>query len=115
MDCREKERKTGRQPVFFFSPYGAPEPRKALGERPEGVAHREVRDWPTRQEVSLGQRRDPKPRRRGSGRHPGRAFFWFLFFARAKKRNLRWVSHPQVAVHHRRRRFDRRWAHGRPP
>jgi hypothetical protein len=29
---------------------------------------------------------------------PGRAFFWFLFFARAKKRNLPWVSHPQVAV-----------------
>ena len=40
------------------------------------------------------ERREPaKP-----ARAPGRAFFWFLFFARAKKRNLPWVSHPQVAV-----------------
>src|SRR3990167_9301562 len=62
--------------VFFPSPYGAPEFRKALGERPEGVAHREVRDWPTTQEVSLGQRRAPKPRRRGPVRHPGGPSFW---------------------------------------
>src|SRR3990167_3776984 len=60
---------------FFKTPYGAPEPHQALGKRPEGVAHREVRDGPTRQEVSWGQRRDPKPRRRGTVRHPGRAFF----------------------------------------
>ena len=65
--------------VFKKTPYGAPEPRKALGERPEGVAHRDVRDWPTRQDASLGQRRDPKPRRRGEVRHPGRAFFGFLY------------------------------------
>jgi hypothetical protein len=24
-------------------------------------------------------------------------FFWLLFFAQAKKSNLPWVSHPQVA------------------
>jgi hypothetical protein len=36
----------------------------------------------------------------------GVCFFWFLFFAQAKKRNLPWVSHPQVAFHHRRRRFN---------
>ena len=51
--------------VFFETPYGAPEHRKALGERPEGVAHRDVRDWPTRQDASLGQRRDPKLRSGG--------------------------------------------------
>jgi hypothetical protein len=30
------------------SPYGAPEHRKALGKRPEGVAHKDMRDRPTR-------------------------------------------------------------------
>src|SRR3989344_3264140 len=72
--------------LFWDYPYGAPEPRKALGKRPEGVAHREVRDWPTRQDASLGQRRDPKLRRRGSVRHPGRAFFGF-FLCTSKERN----------------------------
>jgi hypothetical protein len=35
--------------------------------------------------------------RKGRSRAPGRAFFWSLFFARAKKRDLPWVSHPQIA------------------
>jgi hypothetical protein len=39
---------------------------------------------------------------------PGRAFFWSLFFARAKKSDLPWVSHPQVAVQRARRALDPR-------
>jgi len=69
----------------FKTPYGAPEPRKALGKRPEGVAHRDVRDWPTRQDASLGQRRDPKLRRRGSVRRPGGLFFRGFLLAEQKK------------------------------
>jgi len=57
---------------------------------------------PRDMDVASGQHRDPKPRMRGEVRHPGRAFFWFLFFARAKKRNLPWVSHPQVIRRRRR-------------
>lgn len=50
---------------FFESPYGTPEHRKALGGRPEGVAHRDVRDWPSRHGGRVGQRREPKPRSAG--------------------------------------------------
>jgi len=61
--------------LMFIPPYGAPEHRKALGERPEGVARRDARDWPTSQDDSLGQRGVPKPRSVGEGRHPGRISF----------------------------------------
>jgi hypothetical protein len=47
-------------------------------------------------------------KRKGYSAAPGRAFFWFLFFARAKKRNLPWVSHPQVI--RRRRRHNEKAA-----
>ena len=40
------------------------------------------------------------------GEATGACFFWFLFFARAKKRNLPWVSHPQVAFYRRRSRHN---------
>jgi hypothetical protein len=84
-------------PWFSLNPYGAPEHRQALGERPQGRAPGSARL--AHEGGSLvGPARVPKPRNAGEVRHPGRAFFWFLFFARAKKRNLPWVSHPQVCA-----------------
>ncbi len=41
---------------------------------------------------------DSGEKRRGFSRHPGCPFFWSLFFGQAKKSDLPWVSHPQVAV-----------------
>ena len=72
--------------MFFCCslPYGAPEHRKALGEHPEGVARRDARDWPTSQDDSLGQRRDPKPEARN--RAPSRRLFLSsISFGRTKE------------------------------
>jgi hypothetical protein len=45
-------------------------------------------------------------KRRKLSAAPGCAFFWFLFFAQTKKRNPPAVREPQLAVTHRRRRFN---------
>ncbi len=83
---------------FFKTPYGAPEPRKALGARPEWGADRDVCACPAATGiVASGQRGTQSRGGEGVFAPSGACFFWFLFFARAKKRNLPWVSHPQVA------------------
>jgi hypothetical protein len=47
-------------PVIFSDPYGAPEHRKALGERPAEVANRMLATGPRGRDDTLGQRRKPK-------------------------------------------------------
>jgi len=81
--------------VLFQTPYGAREHRQPRAERPQGRARDRARR-PPGQGCPVG--RPPWPRREAQrGVAPfGACFFWFLFFARAKKRNLPWVSHPQV-------------------
>ena len=54
----------------FVSPYGAPEHRQALGERPKG-RRQDVCASPTARRISRWDARDPKPRSTGSVRHRG--------------------------------------------
>ena len=100
--CDARRRLRGVKPtsalsvaVFYKPRMAHPSParlwasaRRAAGRKPAA----DSRDRDCRVESA----RDPKPRRRGSVRHPGRAFFWFLFFARAKKRNPPAVREPQL-------------------
>jgi hypothetical protein len=80
----------------FKTPYGAPEPRKALGERPQGRRQGCLR-LPRRDRMSRRGSAGPKAAEaRESLRHPGRAFFWFLFFARAKKETRPRCGEPQL-------------------
>jgi hypothetical protein len=96
----------------FNTPYGAPEHRKALGMRPEGVVHRDVRDRSTRQEVSLDLRRAPKPRSAGQCAIRGRVSL-VTFFARAKKVTLGAGREHPAFTQRRRRRLDIREAEHR--
>jgi hypothetical protein len=78
----------------FNTPYGAPEPRKALGERPQGRRQGCLR-LPRRDRMSRRGRAGPKAAEaRESLRHPGRAFSCLLLFARAKR------SHPGSGAEH---------------
>ncbi|MEX2163525.1 MAG: hypothetical protein WD823_04695, partial [Sulfuricaulis sp.] len=96
----------------FNTPYGAPEHRKALGVRPEGVVHRDVRDRSMRQEVSLDLRRAPKPRSAGQCAIRGRVSL-VTFFARAKKVTLGAGREHPAFTQRRRRRLDIREAEHR--
>ena len=70
----------------FKTPYGAPEPRKALGERPQGRRQGCLR-LPRRDRMSRRGSAGPKAAEAmGSLRHPGRAFFGF-FLCTSKERN----------------------------
>jgi hypothetical protein len=79
-------------------------PLRALGPRLAmlGCA---IRDLKTARRV----RRAPIPARSAGrkSRHPGCPFFWSLFFGQAKKSDLPWVSHPQVAFERGRSSLDK--------
>ena len=63
----------------FKTPNGAPEPRKALGERPEGVAHRDVRPGLSRGAGGVAGKVAPS----------GACFLWFLSLHEQRKKPAR--------------------------
>jgi hypothetical protein len=83
---------------FFYPPYGAPEHRKPLGERPERGKDRMSLPDPRGRDAASGQRRDPKLRSAGSVRHQGALLFGDFFFGQARKSHLPPVSHRQIIV-----------------
>ena len=93
---------------FFLVPVAAAEHRSRNREKRASCLSPWRVFYARRVEASA----DSGEKRKEYSAAPGRAFFWFLFFARAKKRNLPWVSHPQVVFQHRRKRFDRRGVGG---
>jgi len=82
--------------MWFSLPYGAPEHRKALGQRSEGGAGRRPAPAPRDTEVASGQR---GPQSRGAQEQcaiRGGLSFGDFIFGRTKKSHLPWVSHPQL-------------------
>jgi hypothetical protein len=77
--------KTPRCRGFLSTPYGAPEPRKALDERPQGRAQGSARLAHATGMARWASAGPKAAEARKSLRHPGRAFSWRLLFARAKR------------------------------
>jgi hypothetical protein len=82
--------------VFAFPPLMAHPSTDKLWASARRGADREVCASPTARRISRWDARDPKLPRAGSVRHRGALSFGYFSFARAKKSNLPWVSHPQI-------------------
>jgi hypothetical protein len=72
---------------IFEPPYGAPEHRKALGVRPEGIANRMLATGPRGKDGALGQRREPKTADARISASLGRPSLWLLSLGRARESN----------------------------